>query len=308
MNAMVPAQMSQAMKSICSLTDPFCVASVGSKWPDYSAAPTLPIRVDMVYTISTNASGTASSTVIPTFPYGILPATVAGTTATTAASFNDFDAGLTTYFATNVSNYRVVSFGVEVIPIVATMTNQGYFIVAETPAMRYTGTTYTSPSLTYPNVYAGNLVGEKVAFISRPQGPDANTMISANSAAGSTSCGWSGVTISVSGAQASSAVLMVRVRANLEYESVNNNVFGMSGTPSKSNTALLDLSSRVRERMTPIIKGGAEVVEKKVMGWAADALTRAVGTGIGWLLGGPAGGQAGGAIAGAATHMIMDVD
>lgn len=304
---MNPRTDSRLMKAVCSFTDPFCVASVGSRWPDVSSSPTIPIRVDCLHTITTNAAGTAAVTFTPSFPYGILLATVAGTTATNLANYADYDPNLTAFLAANALQYRVVSFGIEVIPVVATMTNQGYFIVAEVPGRRPPGNAYVTPSTTYPNVIVSNLVGDKVAFISRPQGNSSFDMTNMNTTTTYNET-WSSVTVMVSGANPSSTVLMVRIRANLEYESLNANIYGTTAKPSQSNNFLTDIVSRVRANMEPIIKGGAEAAEKKVMSWAADALMRAGGSALGYYLGGPAGGAAGGAIAGQASHMIMDVD
>ena len=298
----------KAARSICSLTDPFCVAAVGSKWPDYASAPTIPLHVDVLYTVATNAAGSACVTFTPVFPYGILQTALVGTAGTNAANYVDLDGNLTSYLSINAASYRVVNFGIEVIPIVATMTNQGYYIVAETVGARSPGGTLVSPSVQYPNVFVGGLVGEKCAFISRPQGPNAATMKDLNLPGVTPDGSWSSVTVMVAGANASTPVLMVRVRANLEIEVGNNILYGTTATPPKSNSALLDITARVRDRMTPIIKGGAEVVEKKVMSWATEALFQAGGAAIGFLMGGPPGAAAGRVAGYQAGHMIMDVD
>ena len=305
--AMIPKSM-PGMRAVCALTDPFCNASVGARWPDWSASPTVPLRVDSLYTITTNASGTAAMTFMPIFPYGIMTSTVAGSTATCAATYTDFDPNLTTFLQNNAACYRVVNFGLEIIPIVATMTNQGFFITAETIVNRGPGSTFVTPSTLYPNVMVSNIVGDKVGFISRPQGPDSYNMKPLNVNNQFQDTTWSGVTVMVMGAQASTPTLMVRVRANIEYEASNANLYGVTAKPATSNNFLTDVVSRVREKMDPIIKGGAEVAERSVMKWAGEMLSRGLGTIAGYYLGGPEGGAVGGAIAGGAAHMIMDVD
>jgi len=300
-------QAMQVTRAICSLTDPFCVGSIGTRWPDTSSAPTLPLHVDAFYTFASDAAGSGAITIMPTFPYGILGSSVSGTTATSSGTWTAVDANLTTYFTNNVGQYRVVNWGVEVIPIVATMTNQGYFVVAETITQRGVSGTYVTPSTTYPNVHFSNLVGDKVAFISRPQGADAFSFDSPNTNAGSSDLRHSGVTITITGAEASKNCLVVRIRANIEYEQLNNSYYGTTARASPSNPTLTDLVSKVRAKMEPIVKGGAEVVEKKMMNWASEQFTKH----IGGMLGGMAGAFFGptGAVAGAQIgHMIMDVD
>jgi len=209
--------------------------------------------------------------------------------------------------AANINTYRVINFGFEVIPIAAAMTNGGYTVVNEVVQPHAAAATFVSPNLISPSNNISSISGEPIAFISRPKGPDAFTQTLQNSSAGSTTIGWSGGRVMVTGANPSTGAVLIRIRANLEVVLNNANYINTGAKPSSANTALTDVVSRVREKIDPIIIGGARAVERRVSQLAMEGLARLAGGAIGAYFGGLPGAMAGQGVAGGGARTLMDL-
>lgn len=104
---------------ICAITNPFCPASRGSKWPDESSGSTLAVPVRQRLTITTDAQGEFAQVYTPIYPYGIVVGgNVSGEfTGTTAAAYLPVNS--------TFLQYRVVSGGVQWTSTCAPMSATG---------------------------------------------------------------------------------------------------------------------------------------------------------------------------------------
>lgn len=298
---------SMAVRAICGLTDPFCGASIGTKWPDASSTPTLAYRKDTIYSLQTSAAGESFVAISPTPFFDFLPyASIASGVVTWGAAYQTLDSAAASVIG--ASNYRLVSVGVEIIPICPSMTNSGYLITCEASAPPAPGSTWTTTAVSTSNrVLVSNFRGsEGVSYIFRPGGPDAYSFkdgAALTATAGQTTCGWTGLRIGIVAATASQYQVTLRVRANYEYEPAETSGFRPSTKPPNTNLALTNVVARTRDALEPLTKGLADRVEGIVARTAAGILNRAGGAAMGYMLAGPLG-----AVAGASRGMIMDID
>lgn len=121
---------------VCAITNPFCDASRGSKWPDQSAGQTLAIPVRMRYNVITDAAGNAGVVFTSRYSQGILPGTMTGSTF----EWNSVVGPPVVYDTeeykpdfTSADQYRVVSAGIRVTPVTSAMNSQGIVNIIELP-------------------------------------------------------------------------------------------------------------------------------------------------------------------------------
>lgn len=283
---------------VCSITDPFCVASNGMRFPDASTSPSFTARLDQILTLSTNAAGTCAFTIVPDIDFSVLYTNVAGTVATSFSTFGSPNADWSTFVTTYVNEYRPVSFGVEILPIANMMTNQGLMISQEFIGSAVVNGTFQTPNTQGPTNKVTALQGGPVSFVSRPTEPVNDYQpLRANSAP--TAGTWTGLRVMITGAPVSTAVISVRIVGNYECTFFNKNYLPFSAKPPVNNPRLLAAATAVREALGPVVEGGTKAVESAFMRAAGNVLragARAVG---GYLMGGAPG---------AAGAMIMDVD
>jgi len=108
------------LKSVCSLTDPFCEDARGAKYPDINQARTLPYSGRALYTLSTDSTGYGSVVLYPALKFAYLPAN-GGSTA--AASY--YSAGVEVFTLPQASKYRMVSCGWRLSAASAPLYQQG---------------------------------------------------------------------------------------------------------------------------------------------------------------------------------------
>ena len=120
-------------RAICAITDPFCNASDGSKWPDQASGRTLAWRMEYFANISTNADGHGAVIFSPDPKTGYSAA--ATWTGQVINSINPTVTypGWSNFAAATGVQYRVVSFGVEARSILPAMSNQGSLGIINLP-------------------------------------------------------------------------------------------------------------------------------------------------------------------------------
>jgi hypothetical protein len=104
---------------VCAVTDPFCPAALGSKWPDGNNNRTLSVPAHGRAVLSCDVNGNACILILPGYTYQYATATVAGSTPTYAV-LGSFAA-----VVTGAQQYRIVSWGVRMRSLATPMTASG---------------------------------------------------------------------------------------------------------------------------------------------------------------------------------------
>lgn len=299
----------QFARAVCSITDPFCPAARGSKWPDQSAAASLPITVEGIIQVATDANGNAAVLLTPTYPRGYAVSNVINPT-TGLAEFAD----LVEYasggdFAGSARAYRLVSGGASLTSTASMMTSQGMMRGLELSGSGASGNnnyedvelnslSYTSVS-TKPVRESGSMFG-----YFKPSGNEAREFNSFDdgglSISDMSTNDWTALVFAVTGGPASTVVAEIRYVLHLELAFTQGNMMNRFATrPPPPNTMLTNASSYVSGKASSFITGVAANVEKTFM---SKAISYASGALANWMLPGS------GPIMGLLTNAAMEVD
>lgn len=258
---------------ICSLANPFCPQSRGSKWPDESSGQSLAIPVRQRFTISTDASGEALWVFAPIYPAGVLHGTSSGGYFTWASTSN--------YLPTNsvFTDYRIVSGGIQVTSILSAMNSQGVVNVVEVPPFDLMGDVgagwdFTIKSFpTYETLPLRSVDSLFGTF--RSGGTEARNfhpVVAAPPALVTdpfSTNDWSSMAVYVSGGPASTPCIIVDVYINLEIHVELTSSYAYLTTPARVPRPLITRAVNALLRGTAV-RGGTE--ESNDRGWISDAL------------------------------------
>jgi hypothetical protein len=311
---------------ICSLTDPFCPAARGARFPDGNAQRTIGIQAQQFFTVSTNNMGAAAVCFSPQAPYsyGIGNIAAGAVVGTWPATYTESSQGFAAWINSIARQFRVVSFGVEITPITNAMNSTGLLIVQETNDSTFLGQgfdTTVNTTKTLGDDMESILVPmaqlRPVTWRSRPGGPESRMFNDLQVANEDQSFDWTRCRVYVSGAPASTAVLAVRLVANYEFTLQSGQAATqLAKAPQVQNPTISRLTNIAHQIGGGIYQGPVKQLENYAKRVALDALKTAGGYAIGYagkyiggMLGGPVG-AAGGALLGkGASHMMIeDVD
>jgi hypothetical protein len=306
---------SALMRQICSITDPFCPAARGSKYPDQASGRTLAWTTEQFATLSTDANG-RGAVFFSSDPADGLKAVNAWVGATTTVSTtlaSQAYPGWATFVAVQGIQFRLVSYGVECRSVLSAMNNQGsmgILLVPSNPnAIASAGVNLDS--LQYPaNVRCSMSDPRGLTCVPRDDGTVARLFT--QSLAGTTtnvvSEGWDIPCVYIVGGPATTPALQIRVVLHYELMFSSDSIFNSMATPAAlENNAAQTGSNFVKRSVDAVVKGGIAEVEKQTMNWAATFGKRLV-QGAAGAIGGYFGGPVGGALASGSMGMIMDVD
>lgn len=310
------------MRQICSITDPFCNAAVGSKYPDAAALKTLPWDVEYFIDLNANASGQAALFLgpDPAWAYTFAQTYSSGTIVATTQPGYALPAWSNWSSVTGVL-WRCVSFGVEIQSQSSAMNNSGSMGILAIPAAagQYTlvGTDF-SASTYATNVRESCSSNQKLAGISNSDAVISKTFKANNTPTANVfySGGNDILVAYIAGAEPSKGSIRCRLVYHYELTFSSGSVFNQIATPAAlENTTAQTGSNFVKRAVDQVVVGGAKEVERRVMNAASSFGTMlirnaagAVGGAIGGYFGGPGGASAGYGIGNGAMGMIMDVD
>lgn len=271
------------VEEVCSITNPFCEASRGSKWPDESSGQTLAVPVRQRYYLTTDANGRGGILFNPTYALGVAQGTMANANAWTwTLATGNYP--LSTYAPVfpETEAYRVVSGGVKITAVTSQMTSSGIINVIELPPAD-NGADYgiiVPTSRNYPSYDSLPMKSSDSLFaIFRPYGPTARQfhdfLASADSplppAAFSTN-DWTGIWVGVEGATPSAAVLVVDVYLNFEILPITTATIGYLTSPTAYPNPMLTRASTAITRYGAIRRGTDESNDRGWMGQAFEQL------------------------------------
>jgi hypothetical protein len=167
------------VESICAITDPFCQAAKGTKWPDGLGEATLPAQIRGHFTYAVATNGGCLAFISPILSYGVLNSTWGGTSYSLNATYATTPGyqAISSY----AGQYRVVTAGIIIRNVCAALTTSGYLIVTRLAQMPP-----ISSSINAGNVYGVECsthpicAGMEVPVTFRPLGSAARAFVNAS--------------------------------------------------------------------------------------------------------------------------------
>lgn len=302
----LPKRNTALVKRVCSISNPFCDAAIGSKWHDDAANKTMPYAARALSTIQSNASGVGATLMLPSFTYGVaIPASVVGSTS-------DYTLQAAVIpFTFTPSAYRIVSWGFTLKNLTAPLYSSG--MVRIRGLSNINGSSLTSVNSALFNDFHYDIPLQdchEVAIIGRRlnethhffRAPSDTTPT--QNVADWVAPGWCPILVHVTGVPVSQDILQVEYFINYELTWDDGSSMALMTTPSPpSNPLVSTASSKVTQAVGNVFIKGMQQVENAVV----KAATTYVGGLIGGFLGGPPGAIAGRGVGYAITD-AMEVD
>jgi len=262
----------QHVHSVCALTNPFCPAAKGSKWPDGTQGNTMTQQFRGNVTIASLAAGNNAVVFAGSAPYGYL----AGNTSTATAV--TFPAGYTFYkdtslLATYGVEYRIVSMGV-IFRCVASATTAAGLLTIGTSTPPAVSTSLTLGQEAYSEVQVVAIQpGMEITWISQPRGTGAREFV-ALSTATVVSPDWTACIMEIAGAAASTALINAEWFVNIEFTLPANSDLAplAKQNPPKVPHAETAVST-VHTMLGSFLKGGVSTIEGTIKEAASAAVT-----------------------------------
>jgi len=302
---------SNLARAVCSLADPFCPAAYGAKYPDSASTKTLAWTMETYAPLFTDANGLGATIISPDPAEGFRTATIVGSSVTAISAASAYP-GYSNFSAVPGIQYRIVSMGVHAVSTLAAMNNSGTLGILNVPASSGTvgatvniGSTQYSANSRVPMNSPGGMTS-----VPRNDGQSARLFTYSDPQASPyvRAAGWDIPIVYVAGGPANSTVGQIRVVIHYEFTFASGTVFNQAATPAaQENDALTSGYNFVMRRLTPVIKGGTEQVERLTMAAAnsfGQTAFRAGATALGGFFGGPSGALTGYS----AANLIMDVN
>lgn len=268
---------------VCAITNPFCDASKGSKWPDQSAGQTLAVPVRMRYNLTTDAAGRTGAMFTSAYPGGILPGSVNafGEWNWNIDGLNRDIQGYLPAFTGGLESYRIVSAGVRVTPVTSAMNSQGVINMIEVPPCD-DWNDYATVAATLKNFPSYETLPLKshdsIYGIMRPNGPESRTFVPIQPVADIVPTGtfstndWTSILVVVEGGAPASTVAIVDVYVNIELVFSDNNALGYITTRAPHSSPVLTDTSAQLIRGNAIMRGTDDTVDDSFLRRAYAAL------------------------------------
>jgi len=266
------------VRSVCSITDPFCAAAYGRRYPDAEAARTM--TEDMV-TIVPLTTATNSGSLLAYFCPGNNPVStylsIAGSPLTTPATLA---AGIASNMSTSADSFRVTSVGIRFYCTLSATNAAGYIIIGKTNCYPF-NTTCAPGSTNYEEVKTFPLVhGGEYCVILKPLGTGTRVFQSMGDLTNTDYNGalnqpsFENCVIEIVGAPFNSTVLAAEVVIHAEWiPAKNSGTLGsafarLTGEPPVENTFLQRASNAVYNRVEGIVFDGVTAVGRMIEGAA----------------------------------------
>lgn len=298
-------------RTVCSVTDPFCIHAKGGRWTDETNIPSLPFQTRGQIACTTNANGHFCAIMVPDWAGGYATSAVeAGGVFTFAGNLTQFDSTFAPH------QYRLVTGGWKFISTAAPMTAQGTVIGIEWGGGYGDATALQPWSFKVPARYSQPLaVYSPLSYMHRPAGPTSRVFNQYAAAAvpvnGFSTNDWSWSSLSIQGGPASTTVGYIEWTYNWELTFEENSSYNAFLTkPPGLNPLVNTVSSHVQSERPPFYTGTAEAVSNAVGRLAVKALYSAAPLLKGAAVSGANayGGPMAGALVGTALGHIPDVD
>jgi hypothetical protein len=277
---------SGTVEQVCAVTDPFCKASMGSRWLDEYPVASHTFQIRRVLPINTPASGTQNVVVAVganSYNYD---------TATDTAAFgngcNQALAGAWTTALTNSRGARLVSAGVRWWNALPMSAAGGYIQVATVGPNEWNGNTYATGTLTN---YCGDVtqldIREQFLWTSSPTSPQSRAFLTGSPAAlpGNIAGNqeWTHVLIQIVGQASTTNIGFLEIIFNLEFLPIaaatslagDMRIDVTHPKPNPKQDMIIAAANQVQRKLPQVTTAMGNVVDKfasVVMHKAGDAL------------------------------------
>lgn len=262
--------------AICAVTNPFCPAAKGSKWPDGCAGSTLTEQFRGSYTMSSSADGNGIICFAPGAPFGYLPSiSSTTTTATTNSAWSSYKSG--SMLSTYGFDFRIVSFGV-IARCVASATQASGLITFGTSRPLILSTAYTLGTQLYSNVTVKAIQpGLELSWISHNIGSDAHAFLPLTTNLSNPPADWTALTVELTGVTASIPVVNFEWFMNVEFNPTPTSAIVSLAKPNPPKIPAAEVAtSKVHASLGSFIEGGIKQVEDAVFNHASEALAAVI--------------------------------
>jgi len=249
--------------AVCGQTDPFCSHALGARIPDGNAGRSLAYQVRGSILVGTNAAGVGGVCFLPYFPYMVSAAT--GTTGTITWNNTTQNVTASTAFASSISYYRIVSWGVKIGSILAATNNSGFVTVASASSIP---TTTTVPDMEFDDAIMSPLNSFKgVTWISKRLS-DYNLYYSVNSSTNTFPLPfntYTGCVVQLTGPSSTNNCLLCELVMNLEFTPLADTASALLAVKGPvKNDAVLTGASHVQSVIKSAAVDGVEEVGKTI--------------------------------------------
>jgi hypothetical protein len=267
------------VEAICAITDPFCSAAIGARFPDGQTSRTMTSTFRGTFTMTTGATGgVAVAALMAGAPYGYMNVTSATSFPITLPStFTAWaGSGSGTLFNTYASLYRVVSCGFVLRAIESANNAQGWFTIQQQGNISPSAT-INGDFLAEINHSVANYPGMQLTYTYAPSNKvvarEFQVLGSNNQSSYQT--GFPGAVIYFQGglASASQNVAMIEYFVNVEW-TVNSesSIAPLLPPPPKQNPTAVKAADVSAPKIAGVRTGGTDVVGDAINGIATWAL------------------------------------
>lgn len=303
------AEVAGLVRGACSLSNPFCPAAWGARWPDNSMTRSVGWSAKYLQSLSTDVNGNLARLYLPALFNPVVPATFPIASPGSVTAFPTRANVIS--IPTGIVRWRITSWGLKLSCPSAKLSTQGTVFVRLFSPMLFEAlaeadvSTYKADA--FYEVPLCKLIDEDMFIVPMPLGDSARLFrdqtFSEASAMGLTNQlnpGWQCITVAVYGAQTTN---ILNVTAYYNYELVFGDgeaTMEFAKAPPQSNPMITDSTPSILDRVGNFVEGTAERVDNLFKSKALKYFSAAAG----YLAGGPRG-----AVVGfQGTQMIQDVD
>lgn len=258
--------------AVCSITDPFCMASRGTKFPDGSTGNTMPEQFRGNVTVSSNAAGAALFFInianLP-FGYGISTGVVASPLAL-PATWTTLKAG--SMLETYGKQFRIVSGGCVIRSVASATTSAGLITFGAVPAVPINTSITLGTELYSDLIVRAIQPGLEVSWMSQPQGTGARDYVVPGTNTSFLS-DWTCLLVELSGCPFNTPMVNIEWFVNCEFQVAATNAISSLCTPAPPAVPVATTAvSKIHSSLGSFIEGGVSQVESAVAKVAKDAL------------------------------------
>jgi hypothetical protein len=247
----------------CALTNPFCPAAKGYRFPDGNGQNTIGQQFRGRQTLTGTTSGYTTGAAMIFFasaPYGYTQCTYSAAWQIPSAMSEYLGNSV---FATACSTYRIVSFGVIIRVASSTQYTSGVMSLNTIAPNGLLGGSLTTSSADYMEQRNFPLAtGAEYTWVSKPTGSDSTrfqalTATSTNSSTG----GWTSLMVEITSSSSTTA-LDIEYYLNVEGEiSPNQPLAHLAPPPAPPNLLAIKGSKTIQQKMDSSHAGGVDVFD-----------------------------------------------
>lgn len=269
---------------VCQVTNPFCDAAFGSKWPDGSGSPTIPFSYHYISNGTQTAANAVGFFFMADWAYGFSSATAAAGVITVVAPSAHTSA--ITYSSVGQQG-RVVSAGV-ICRVTSTASGSAGYIIGRQLMNVKSGDTLTANLISgSPGQQVMSITpGAEMAIIMKPFGPGAHDFHAAlDGQSNANTPDWTFAYFEIS-ANAAVSTVTFEVFVHCEILPIDTSAYGAVASKMPSKPAVVQASRKVHETGSGIhqtLQGNlTQAVDTAVTSLASQAVAGFMADPAGW--------------------------